>query len=73
VQFPRPAGHRSRSPDWMRRSRAFLQHSLTGTRRRPAGLTGAVMEAQLSGLPVVGNAPLRDSGGGAGGGNGPFW
>ncbi|APD48152.1 glycosyltransferase [Synechococcus sp. CS-602] len=39
--------------DWMRRSRAFLQHSLTGPDGDQEGSPVAVMEAQLSGLPVV--------------------
>ena len=38
---------------WMRRSRAFLQHSLTGPDGDQEGSPVAVMEAQLSGLPVV--------------------
>ncbi len=38
---------------WMRRSRGFLQHSLTGPDGDQEGSPVAVMEAQLSGLPVV--------------------
>lgn len=38
---------------WMRRSRGFLQHSLTGPNGDQEGSPVAVMEAQLIGLPVV--------------------
>jgi glycosyltransferase involved in cell wall biosynthesis len=38
---------------WMRRSCCFLQHSLTGPDGDQEGSPVAVMEAQLSGLPVV--------------------
>lgn len=38
---------------WMRRSRGFLQHSLTGPDGDQEGSPVAVMEAQLIGLPVV--------------------
>ena len=38
---------------WMGRSRALLQHSLTGPDGDQEGAPVVVMEAQLSGLPVV--------------------
>lgn len=38
---------------WMRRSRGFVQHSLTGSDGDQEGSPVAVIEAQLIGLPVV--------------------